>query len=233
MPTIAKKAALTAAAGVARRTAARFASTAYACPAVLHPEILNRAGDVFNAAAAKAETAATGRSRSDYWAVDEWVGRTLPDVLLAVSKSLPYLLASAVEDVAPRLNLLKNEDIIITDDERFARQYGVRSPDLLNATIIDTSFAWLADAAPAILAEDPTGAARAWFGTLAAVLHDLHTNLHGYPYNHPDYPEPDDWAYDIARLAETAEMYEKTGDPVFAAEVFAWFSTGKIRLLWD
>ena len=109
--------------------------------------------------------------------VDEWVGRTLPDVLLAVSKSLPYLLASAGGRCRSRLNLLKNEDIIITDDERFARQYGVRSPDLLERNHYDTSFARTADA-PAIGGR-PRGAARMVRHTRRCPA-DLHTNLHGF-----------------------------------------------------
>lgn len=221
-----------AAAIAARRAARVIAAVEERSPDLVAPA-LNRTRDQLGDAAATLETAAHGYSRTDYWAVDNWVGRTLPNALTRATGHLPALLALATRDAAASVALLRDTDNFLLAAETTSEHYNVPVLSPTNAEHVSASFTWLAAAAPVILRDDPTGAARAWFSNLAGVLDDHYGNLHGWPCEHPDYPEFEDWRADIHRLAETAHAYARTGDPSYAAEIFAWFGTGKILHLWD
>lgn len=176
------------------------------------------------------EEQARGYSHLHVWNVDTWVHRTLPTAIRAHTNTLwlaDMSLANNAEEAAYRIGWgAKAKDYSLIGDE------GAFPQPLHN--LVREAYQWLADNAEEVFPKgEPAPASMVeWASLFAALLRKMRAGSHAWPGEAQGYATPEEWDWELDRLAERADMYAKTGEAGELAHIFGWLGK-EVWLLWD
>lgn len=179
----------------------------------------------------RAETRARGYSSVDVWNVDSWVHKTLPAALTEFADTFHAenpALALNVEEAAYRVGWGgKGKDFTDFPSSNMPFRHALYD-------LVEEAYGWLADNAEELFLPDDETAApvREWASTFAHLLRKMRAGSCSWPGEARGYASPQEWDWELERLAEHAEMYAKTGEAENLATVFNWLGK-KVWQLWD